>query len=514
MKHAAIYSFAAICGRAISFLMLPFYAHILRGVGYGVIGMIDMGLMFLMNLLAYGMRGCVIRLYYEEEGNDRRRVISTGIILIGVVAGVLVLTIGLFRHPICEWLLDDRSLAPLLLMALGSFWCDLVGQAASAYLLIERRSITFSIISLIRLFVSLALNIYLIIVLDLGLVGYFLSSLLAAALCSGIQVGVAVKNCGIAFDRRIMHNQLVFLMPLIPGNLVSFVGRQVERVLVKTQLGLATVGILEMGYKFPVLLGQLISQPFMRSWNAKRIEIAEESDASEEIGRMFTYYLYLVSFGGLVMAVNIQPILEILTPPEFWPAARITRIEIVTTILTGSYYHLSFGLIWAKDTKMMSKLRGWTSVVKIGLAYLFISLWGFAGAAISACIIAAVLSALGFYFGQRRYRLQIEYAKLAGISAAVLGIYYFLSEFDLTRLRIVQYSIDHVMPGIVESVRDSFLGSWKEGKVVRVLDTRSLLIVEIFFKTAFCMPYVALFPMVNKRTRNRLHQLGRRLFFK
>ena len=32
MKHAAVYSAAAMAGRLIGFIMLPFYAHILRGL--------------------------------------------------------------------------------------------------------------------------------------------------------------------------------------------------------------------------------------------------------------------------------------------------------------------------------------------------------------------------------------------------------------------------------------------------------------------------------------------------
>ena len=57
MKHAAVYSGAAFAGRMIGFIMVPFYAHVLRGQGYAVIGMLDVGLGFLLSLLVYGLQG-------------------------------------------------------------------------------------------------------------------------------------------------------------------------------------------------------------------------------------------------------------------------------------------------------------------------------------------------------------------------------------------------------------------------------------------------------------------------
>ena len=48
----------------------------------------------------------------------------------------------------------------------------------------------------------------------------------------------------------------------------------------------------------------------------------------------------------------------VLTPAEFHPAYRITRVGIISVILNGAYNHLTFGLAYAKHTKVIALLRG------------------------------------------------------------------------------------------------------------------------------------------------------------
>lgn len=97
MKHAAIYGGAAVASRLVGFIMLPLYAHVLRGHGYAVIGMLDVGIGFLVSLLAYGLQSLTIRLYHDEKDPARKPwVVSTGVILIGAVTAVLSVPMIIF----------------------------------------------------------------------------------------------------------------------------------------------------------------------------------------------------------------------------------------------------------------------------------------------------------------------------------------------------------------------------------------------------------------------------------
>lgn len=510
-KHSAVYSVAAMLAKAIGFFMLPFYAHILGDSGYGVIGMIDVGLSFLLSLLGRSVVGALARFYHEEEGEDKNAVISTGVWLTFGSTLFLVTLAGIFSRPICNLLLGDPSYYVLFLLALGSFLIDLVAKAAGAVLIIQRRSVVFSTVGLLRLTIGLSLNILLILYLKLGLLGYFLSGFLTAVIPAGIFLTIAYRNCGTRFDRNIARKIIAFQLPLIPGNLANFVSRQIERVLVRFIISIQSVGVLEMGYKFPVLLNMLITYPFFQSWDTKRIQIAQSGDptAPVQIGKMLSYHMFFLMFAGLIMAVGIKEVLQILTPPEFWEADRIARIEILTLIFFGATFHVNFGIYFMKATKTWAYILSVTSFAKVALSFIFISLWGFYGAVYSGCIIEFVRMIWGGWRGQKLYWIDIEYRKLFTMFAVGLTIFVVLDRANLLDTRVIQMIATQKVPHLLTQLEGTFLNTWKDGKVIGLLEERSDLILTLMAKTLLCFSFGLFFPFVHTEIGFRiLDKLG------
>jgi len=477
-KHAAVYGSVAILGKVLGFMMLPFYAHALRDIGYGVIGLFDASLTFLMSLLGWGIVRALTRFYHEESADHKLETISTGIYLATGVGTVLVTVALIFSRPLAVLLTGDATYQVIFCLALLGFLLNLIGQTASSYLLIRRHSLAFSLVRLTRLIVSLSLNIYLIVILKMGLLGYFLADLSAAAIACLIYVTIATKKCGRTFNKRIAINIIKFQLPLVPSSLVSWVSLQIERILVRSQLGLGTVGVLEMGYRFPALISTFLVGSIMNSWDTKRNEIAEngsvgDSSAAEVIGGMYTYILYLMVFAGLVLAVDIKLILFILTPQEFWQAYMIARVEIMTTIFFGSFLNLSFGLYFTKNTGTVAKIRVIMAVIKVGLSFLFIYRYGISGAAWSACIVAFVTLVWVTYESQKKFYVCIEYKKIAAIIAGAALLFVALDVVDVVAIPPGSWITENAVPAIDDVIEGSKLGTWKDGKILNIWNEKS-----------------------------------------
>ena len=503
-KHAAIYSAATVLGKAIGFVMLPFYAHVFRGEGYGVIGMVDATLNFLMTLFSYGITGGIIRIYHEEQGDDKGRVVSTATILLWIVCAVVALPMVLFAKPLSGWLLDNRASYPYLWMALLAFILDITGGAASTILVIRQRSVTYSAINLVRLFFGLGLNIWLILILKLGLTGYFLASVLTALFASIAFHLPVIKMSGFRYDRRIARKIAAFELPLIPGNLVSFASRQAERVLLRFMSGIESVGIYEMGCKFPSFLTLLIVEPFMRSWTTKRTELAENEDASVTIGKMFTWFLFLLLSAGLVMTATIEPVIRVLTPPEFWRSVRIAKLEILTAIVSGAYYHVFFGLFYRKQTHTISLIRGVTSVIKIGISYLCIAIAGIDGAAYSALVVSLIQTFWAGWKAQSLYPMKIEYRKIGVMLAVGTALYVVFEVVDLRPLGVVQTLEHRVFPAILDALQGTALGRWKDGAPLAELSAHVEDMSVGIVRGAAALLFLLLFPWIHDDTRARV----------
>lgn len=507
-KHAAVYSAAAMLSKIISFLLLPFYAHILLDTGYGIIGMTDTALSFLMSLLAQGIRGATIRHYHEEETERGKRLVaSTSVWVIAAASLVLVLLGAAGSKPLSSLLLGDSTRWHYLCLALATFYFDLVAESSGTLLIIRRKSVVYSSVGLLRLVLGLSLNIWFVLVQGMGVLGVFLAGLITAMVSSTVMTTIMVRAAGAGFDREIARKLIAFQLPLVPGSLASFFSRQAERVLVRFTNAIEAVGVLEMAYKFPVLINLLVHQPFMRSWDTGRVQIADEPDGPQRIGRMFTYAIFLLVASGLLMAVAIENALRLMTPDVFWDAHRIAKIEIVTVVMQGLVYHVNFGIFLRKATKEWAVLRGVTSGIKLGLSVLFVSLWGLYGAAFSACITALITLIWGGRLGFKHYSFPMEKGKILLLVVSAVAIFGVLEMADFSDDGWLEPARERWIPAAVDAFEGTFLGTWKDGKITRALDERGDLILDTVVRVGMAAGFFLLLPVVHDPTRKKI--LGR-----
>jgi O-antigen/teichoic acid export membrane protein len=505
-KHTAIYSVATILGKLASFLMLPFYAHIFQAKGYGIIGMIDASLGILTVLFTGGFQMAILRIYHELDENRKELALGTGVRL---VWGLSVLTIILpliFSASISRVALGNVEYYPLICLALVSFVIDVAGQSASTFLIIRQKSLLFSTVGLVRLFIGLSLNIWLVVILQVGLIGVFISSLAAATVSTLIFHVVAIREHGFCFDRQIARSLLRFQLPLLPGEIIGFLGRQTEGVLVRILIGLEGMGVLGMAYKFAPLLNLLIAIPFARSWRTKSIEIAEQEGAPLVMSGMFTCYLFFMIFAGLVLAVGMQDILVMMTPPSFWAAKRIAQIEIVTTILTGCTTFLSFGILYSKQTKIFTYVKSVLTPAKIALAFTLISVCGLTGAAYSALFIEVVTVIWIFRKSQSLYRIPLEYYQICIMVGGAIIVFVLLDGNRYENFGPAVYAREHLLPGLTGYLQKTPLGEWKSGKLIYLFKMKQDQIVSLFFNILSSLMYLALAPLLlGKKMTISLH---------
>ncbi len=488
VKHAAIYSAATMLGKLVGFIMLPFYAHKLGTAGYGVIGMVDASLSLLTGFMAYSFRGTIVRLYHEQVGENKRQVISTGIWITVAFVATMVLTAGVFSSPLSGLLFGTQDLAVILLLALGSFFFDTVGESAASTLIIERRSVIFSAVGLVRLIVGLSLNILLIVYLDYGVYGYFISAIICALLSAAIFGYYAISHSGLSYNKAIAKKIVVFHAPLIPGALVVFFSSQSERIILRFFESIEKVGILEMAYKFPSLISILVHTPFMRSWDTERVRLAEEGkdDAASVIGAMASLSLILTITISLIIAVGIDDILKILTPSEFWDASSIAQIGCLTAVLSSITYHVNFGYYYAKDTKNWALLTTYISLLKVAMSVGLIYRWGLWGAAYSGLIGQFLMVVFAARGGQRRFAL--VYNHRLNIVAILVGLSLFtVSEF----FKVEIFSLSETIAAYLAPEGGHLPMTGERSNFDKIM-AKLPYVIDFFVRASLCLPMLGI----------------------
>lgn len=479
LRHSAVYSLANLLGRLAGFVMLPFYSRIFETEGYGIIALVDTTVGLLSIAFSTGVHQSILKIYHEEPDDRKSLVIGTALFTVWALS-LLCIPLPVIASPwISSFILNDPKHWVLIVLALLVFVIDMGGRSASAFLIIRQQSVLYSAVNFMQLIVGISLNVYLVIYLRVGIVGVFISSIITASIGSFIFHFEAVRRYGLHYDSQIRKKIIRFWFPLIPGELAAYIGRQSERFIMKFIVGLNGVGILEMAYKFPPLLNIIVTFPFLRAWQTKCLEIGGQPDGPREIATMFTFYLFLLLFGGVLLAANISTVLKIMTPPDFWPAARIAQVDIVTTIVYAASSYLIFGLLYTKNTKAISLVKSVAAIGRVIFSYIFISLFGIKGAVFSALLIESAVLVYSFRLSQNAYRLPLEYVKILALIALAFVLVLLINILPVVPSRLIVSIDNHMASMLTCKFIINICQEWHAHKIIAVLSEHTYNIATL-----------------------------------
>lgn len=500
-----IYGGTTVLSKVISFFMLPIYAHYLNAEGYGMLGMIDVIISVATLLIGYGIAGAMWRFYFEKETEEERKtLVSTTIILMFLLVILASLPLLLFYKQLGALAFGRDDLGHYIVLAALTFICSMTSKTAEAYILIRQKPFIFSALALLQLVLGLSLNIYFIVYLELGVLGFLYTSLIGAVVSTLITHGYALHAVGIRFDKIVAKTTLRFSMPLIPGYIATFLRGNADRVILRSSMGLAVLGAYEMLITFTSLIGILIVEPFSKSWNVKRLEICDKPEGPSTIARMFTLQLVLLFFFGLVLALEIPLLLRIMTPPAFWLEWNVALIMVFARIFNASHQQLAFGLLYAKKTGLISTITIICTAVDIGLNIILIPLYGIPGAVTTSCIAQAFQCGISFLLARKFYVTPFEWGKIIQMSIVTLVLFAGISQISLADTAVSSQLTRELAPIVTDAGEALHLDKIKNGKALSYAVNNIGPVIEAGIKLVLSLLFIPIMVCLNILPRRML----------
>lgn len=507
LRHAVVYSSATILGKLVGFVMLPVYAHYLRGEGYGIIGMIDVVLSMLTVVVGYGISGAMGRFYFEKETEpERHQLVSTSIFLMFVLVVAVSSPLLVFPDTVGRLAFGHSGYGYYIVLAVVAFMGEMTAKNPEAYLLLEQKPFFYSIIALVKLVLSLFLNILFIVHMQLGVEGYLLASLICGILYSLFMHVWAFRRVGFGYNPVFAREIIRFCLPLVPGYVAMFLRGNVDRVLLRTFLGLTQLGAFEMLFKFATIIGVVVVEPFSKIWNVKRYEICDQPEGPETISRVFTLQMAIMLLAALILALEIPLLLRVLTPSEFWLSGEIALLAVLSRVLNAAYYHLFFGLIYAKKTFKISIIQGSSAAVSIGLNFLLISRYGILGAVIASCMVNLYQCLLAFVLAKGYYRIPFQWLKVVQMTAIAMVLFWLIDPFSVLKIGLgpwIEHGGAEFVTGLMHTLH---LDAVKGGKLMSYVVNNIGIVIDGQVKIVLALMFVPVLFLLNI--------LPRELFFK
>lgn len=426
IKHGLIYFFGNVLGRLAGFIMLPVYTRVLTTGDYGVLEILSLSLDIVGMLAGLGVRQAVLRLYYQyHEDADRNAVVSTAsLLLVGIFTIIAVIGFAL-AGPLSTALLGPDEPVLYLQLALVSFTLGAVGDVPGVFLQARQRSSALVAANTVRLVLALALNIFFVAILRVGVAGIFYSTILSAVAVGGYMAWMMFRETGVRFRRDMARELVSFGSPLVASNIGSFILHFSDRYFLRHFQSLAVVGIYSLSYKFAMLIAMLVDGPFYSIWSAKAFDIEQREGPNappilRAILLQYNLVVITVSFGVALFATDV---IHLMLGPEFHSADRAVPVLSLAMVFF-CYRHISqTGVMIAKRSGYVASVTSGAAVAALALNLLLIPRWGAMGAAVSTALAFGLEFVVMNHLSERVYPIGLRVRELLAPVVIAAGVW-------------------------------------------------------------------------------------------
>lgn len=465
-KQTAIYGFATVFPRMLSFLLVGLYTNILPTAEYGELSIVFSWTVVFNVILSYGMETAFFRFYSAET--DKENVIATSTISIFWSSILFLFGALIFRNTLASWAHVDVQYITFTIWILV---LDALVIIPFSKLRANKRPMMYAIIKIGNVVVNLALNLYFLLVLpkiyadspdsflgnmyiDNFEIGYIFVSNLLASLLTFVVLSPNYVSLKRNFDVALWKKMMRYGLPILIAGIAFAVNEHFDKILLENLLpaniAKSEVGVYSACYKlglFMVLFAtafRLGIEPFFFSHASN--ENAPQTYAM--ITKYFVIFGSLILLGVIVFADILK--LLLLKDESYWEAMKVVPLIILANFFLGIYNNLS---VWYKLTDK-TIIGAYISIVgailTLILNYILIPKYSYYGSAIATISAYGSMMLISYILGNKYYPIPYDMEKIGaylGISIlfSVISFYGFRENYfvGIPLLLVFLYFIYH-----------------------------------------------------------------------
>jgi O-antigen/teichoic acid export membrane protein len=427
LKHSGVYGLGQVLTRLISVLMLPLYTRFLQPADYGAIAILDLTAGILGIIVGGGMVAAVSRYHFEATDPDEQNTVWwTGLIVVVAIATAVVTPALMTRSLLASVTLGSETWQGgyFYALMLPTLWFATVAQIPDQYMRVRKWSWLTVAVSLGGLVFNIALNVYFLAAMHLGVSGVLLGNLLGAAVSAAVRLGIMFRACGRPrFHWPLARHLWRFGSPMVAAGLLALVMHQADRYVLRLSWDLDQVGIYSLAYTVGQGVNSMVFIPFAAIWGVVVYEIAKLPDAKHVYARIFQYYVYALMLLLFGVSLFIRPLLATVLPAEYEAAAPLIPIVCLAFIFFSVHEHFRVPALLAKKT--VSMLLAFTSgaIANVVLNLLVVPTYGAAGAAWTSVATYAIFSGVGLARYRKIDRYEYPLLRCSAVLLALIGSY-------------------------------------------------------------------------------------------
>ena len=382
------------------------------------------------------MDSSLLKFYTSQQS---KKIITTSIFY-SILYGLLLSVILYFLNQPLQYFnsVSFYSTNKLAFCLLCILFCDMLSSRLMTIIRLLEKPFYFLIVSFINVAASLYLNIYLIMILNMGFNGALLSLVGVSLIQLLILSPLILFNVKFQqFDYGLLKKMVNFSIPFLPASVFFIMIEMADRLMLGWLSSVENVGLYGAGYKLGAVV-LLVVRAFNLNWQPFYLknENVNRTDQFENIGTRFVVILIFIAtivsmLWSLLFKININNVF--LIGQEFWGGGVVIPIIAFSYVIYGVFI-LQMPSIYLKNKQnWVPCFWGLGFVINVSVNYLLIPVWGFYGASVATLLSYFAMTVFLVYKNQRwlplkyklgdiMYMITISFVALCFYSQEMVGL--------------------------------------------------------------------------------------------
>lgn len=407
IKNMGLLTLSNFATKLLSFFLVPLYTSVLSTSEYGTYDLFNTTISLIVPLLTMDIQEAVLR-FSMDDNADQDAIWYVGCRY--TLISCIVVFAGLFVNGII-------GISPILQQYEMEFFFLYALTAFTGVILYFSRGIgriaDLSVAGVISSVVMISCNLFFLLVLKIGLYGYFLASILgSAAQCIYLLIRANIwKKFRQHKDNATLRKQMTdYSKPMIANAISWWVNNASDRYIVSWLCGIAVNGIYSVSYKIPSIMS-ILQSIFSQAWTLSATKEFDPEDKDGFFINIYNVYNFLLVIICSGLTFMDKPLAKLLFAKDFYSAWQYAPFLMISTIFSGMAAFLGGVLSALKKSGLFAKSSVITAIVNTILNVILVFLIGPLGAAISTAFAYFLMWAIRLNQIKKCINLKVNFAR-------------------------------------------------------------------------------------------------------
>lgn len=376
-KNVGLLTISNFASNILVFLLVPLYTAVLTTGEYGTYDLINTTVNLLVPILTANIAESVLR-FALDDVSDNGEVLSIGALYtIASIFLVCVVVIALVTMGVGDGFLQ------WLPFFLGLYVAQALSRLVSYYVRGLEKVREIAVGGAIASVTQISLNIVFLLPLRMGLLGYFLATIISSVvqtvylmISAQLWKNVSLGCC----NSRLESEMRAYGVPMMVNSVAWWANNVSDRYVVTLFCGIAENGIYAVSTKIPSILN-VLQGIFNQAWVLSAVKDIDHEDSDGFFRKTYNAYGCLMVLVCSALIVIDRPLARFLYISDFYAAWRFAPFLMIAMVFGALCGHLGGVYAAAMDSKMYARSTAVGAVFNIAANFAMVPVFGAMGAA-------------------------------------------------------------------------------------------------------------------------------------